>query len=411
MKIFAPYFRSFLTIFIVALAVIFFAQCIHPDKEQAPLTPTVSINQFAGSASCIQCHKSIYDTHLHTAHYLTTRIAEEKFINGSFNRDSNMFAYDTSHFVAMEKRDSGFYQVGYSNGIEKIARRMDIVIGSGTMGQSFLNWNKNFLFQLPVTYFSAAHQWSNSPGYPNKIIFNRPITSRCLECHTTFAKTLTDENATPEAFDRNQIIYGVDCEKCHGPAAEHVAYQTQHPTALKAKFIINPAHLTRQQNMDLCASCHGGRLTKTKPSFQFKAGDKLADFYEVDTTAPNTNSIDVHGNQYGLLRASKCYRMSDTMTCNTCHNTHENEKGKTTLFSQRCITCHTVEHGNFCTLKTASGINLKSNCIDCHMPLSPSRAIAVFLTGKAEPTAALIRSHYISIYPEETKRVLNYIKK
>jgi hypothetical protein len=359
----------------------------------------------------MSCHKNIYDRHVHTAHYLTTRIADEHFIKGSFDKDSSLFVYDTTHFVSMQKRDSSFYQVGYINGIEKIARRMDIVIGSGTMGQSFLNWNKNFLYQLPITYFSAAHQWSNSPGYPNKIIFNRPVTSRCLECHTTFAKTITVENIEPEAFDRNQIIYGVDCEKCHGPAAEHVAYQSQNPTALKAKFIINPAHLSRQQNMDLCASCHGGRLTKTKPSFQFRAGDKLADFYKVDTATPNTSAIDVHGNQYGLLRASKCYRMSDTMTCNTCHNTHENEKGKTALYSQRCMTCHTVEHGNFCTIKNASGINLKSNCIDCHMPLKNSKAIAVFLPGAAAPTAALIRSHFITIYPEETKHVLEFIKK
>jgi len=44
------------------------------------------------------------------------------------------------------------------------------------------------------------------------------------------------------------------------------------------------------------------------------------------------------------------------------------------------------------------------------MPLNPSRAIAVFLPGKSEPTAALIRTHYISIYPEETKKVLAFMK-
>jgi hypothetical protein len=279
------------------------------------------------------------------------------------------------------------------------------------MGQSFLTWKNHFLYQLPVTYFSAANEWSNSPGYPNKIIFNRPVTSRCLECHTSFAKIISAENVEHEEFDPNQMMYGVDCEKCHGPAAEHVLFQTQNPTSLKAKNIINPSQLSRQQNMDLCASCHGGRLQKTKPSFEFAVGDKLTDFFNVDTFAPNTNNIDVHGNQYGLLRASKCYKISNTMTCNTCHNTHENEKGKTTLYSQRCITCRTIEHNNFCTVKVAPGMDIKSNCIDCHMPLKPSKAIAVFLPGKSAPTAALIRSHYITIYPEETKKLLDFLKK
>ena len=56
---------------------------------------------------------------------------------------------------------------------------------------------------------------------------------------------------------------GVDCEKCHGPAARHVEFQTQNPKETIAKFIINPAGFSRQQSLDMCALCHGGRLQKT----------------------------------------------------------------------------------------------------------------------------------------------------
>ena len=93
----------------------------------------------------------------------------------------------------MEKRADGFYQVGYIDGVEKKSQRFDMVIGSGTKGQSFASWNNNHLVQLPITYFTSAGQWSNSPGYPDKIAFNRPITSRCLECHATFAEKISAE--------------------------------------------------------------------------------------------------------------------------------------------------------------------------------------------------------------------------
>ncbi len=369
----------------------------------------VHAEQFAGAAACAGCHRDIYNTHIHTAHYRSSQPASDSSIKGSFAQGKNIFSFKPGVWVAMEKRDSGFYQVGYVNGTEQLARRFDMVVGSGAKGQTSLYWHLDHLYQLPITYFTAAAEWSNSPGYPQKPVFNRPITSRCLECHTTYANTLSAEGATVESFDKNSILYGIDCEKCHGPGAEHVLYQQQHPAATKGKFIVNPAALSRQQQLDACALCHGGKLQKTRPSFEFVAGDKLADFFAVNTEPADPGNIDLHGNQYGLLQASKCFKNSETLTCNTCHNTHENERGKPALFSARCQSCHApaAAHGNgkICKLTDSLGpAVMAANCIDCHMPAKPSRAIAVFLPGASSPTAAYIRSHFISIYPEETKK-------
>lgn len=404
-------YHSLIIVSLIVSCIFLISQCINKDSNTSEIITNVNGEQFAGSEVCANCHKNIYDTHINTAHYLTSRPALAKYIKGSFEPGKNVYAYNYSVTVAMEKRDSGFYQVEYFRDTEKKAKRFDIVIGSGTMGQSYLNWRDNHLFQLPITYFSAANAWSNSPGFPDKVLFNRVITSRCLECHTTFVKTISAPDKEPEAFAKNKILYGVDCEKCHGPAAKHVEFQTQNPKQTIAKYIINPAKFSRQQNLDLCALCHGGRLQKLKPSFEFTAGNHLSDYFVVDTAAPNPQNIDVHGNQYGLLRASKCFKMSKTLTCNTCHNTHENEKGNIALFSQRCITCHNNEHKNFGNLNKKQLSAITANCIDCHMPLKASRAIAVQLKGDNFPIAALIRSHFISIYADETKKLIADFKK
>jgi hypothetical protein len=204
-------------------------------------------------------------------------------------------------------------------------------------------------------------------------------------------------------------LYGVDCEKCHGPAAKHVEFQSQNPTDTLGKHVINPARLSRQQNLDLCALCHGGRLRKTKPSFTFEAGDKLSDYFLIDTAGSTGADIDVHGNQYGLLAKSKCFKMSE-MTCSSCHSPHENEKGKIAILSQRCLNCHSSEHKTTCKMNTIIGSSINQNCIDCHMPKQTSRSITVLLQGAELPTAALMRTHLIKIYPDETKKFLDSMK-
>lgn len=413
--------RSTVVVIFISACLFIFTQCINEEEgrqqekpgdsshQNITLATIPSYNEFAGSKKCMGCHKDIYEAHLNTAHYQTSQQASERNIDGSFKKGNNTFSYNPNLLVAMEKRDSGLFQVVYFKGEEKVALPFDMVIGSGTKGQSFAYWKNNWLYQLPITYFTAAAQWSNSPGFPMKVMMDRPITSRCLECHATYVDKISAPESNQDVFDRNRIIYGVDCEKCHGPAARHIEFQTQNSKDTSGKFIINPAKLTRQQNLDLCALCHGGNIQKTQPPFSFIAGNVLSDHFQIDSVSDASaaaGNFDVHGNQYGLLRASKCFRLSETLTCNSCHGAHANEKGNTVLFSQRCMNCHSKEHNNFCKMNPALVPGLEKNCIDCHMPEQPSRSIALFLPGKDVPVASMIRSHFISIYKQETQKFL-----
>jgi nitrate/TMAO reductase-like tetraheme cytochrome c subunit len=390
----------------------FFTKCINNKKDTTEKTELKSYASFAGSATCANCHKNIYDTHLNTAHFRTSALANDTNIIGSFEKGKNAFVYNEREKMVMEKRVDGFYQFAYVDNVEKKSQRFDMVIGSGTKGQSYATWTGSNLSQLPITYFTSAQQWSNSPGYPNRIALNRPITSRCLECHATFAEKLAVQESKSETFDKNKMILGVDCESCHGPAAKHVEFQTKNPTITTSKFIINPASFNRQQSLDMCAVCHGGRMQKTKQSFSFTAGDNLADYFAIDNKSADANSIDVHGNQYGMLKASKCFLKSGTMTCITCHNPHENEKGNVALFSQKCINCHNDTHkeNGSCKMTAKLGPTINKDCITCHMPEQPSMAIAVMLQGKDVPTPALMHTHLIKVYSDETKAILDLIK-
>ena len=380
-----------------------------PERKQEIEIKKTYYSDYAGSEKCGSCHKAEFNSFAHTSHFHSTMPANEQTIKGSFKKGKNIFTYNPQLYMAMEKRDSGLFQVVYYRGEEKIALPFDLTIGSGTKGQSFMYWHGNRLFQLPMTYFTIAGQWANSPGFPVKVQYERPITSRCLECHSTFANVTSPWPQEPETFDRNKIIYGVGCEKCHGPGAMHIAFHEQHPDIKQAMYIQNPAHFSRQQSLDLCALCHGGRKQKTQPSFSFIAGDTLNHFFTTDPSAPpsdNPAMVDVHGNQVGLLMSSKCFIRSNTMTCTTCHDAHSSERGNNQVFTTRCQNCHQQQHKPIPGAESITAAAIKTNCINCHMPEFPSRSITLYTSGMEAPKAALFRTHLISVYPEVTKKML-----
>lgn len=389
-----------------------FTQCVNDqnnkatNKDSTATEPhgTIEFNQFAGIETCAKCHPAETKTYVHTAHFLSSQQASFNSIKGSFKKGQNSFRYDVDKIVSLEKQQDSFYQVYYHNGKEVVKRRFDIVVGSGTKGQTYLSWIDDHLIELPVSYFTQVHQWANSPGYPlSPIIFNRPVTARCLECHSTFAQTINYNPDVPPVFDSTKMMLTISCERCHGPAAKHAEYHSTHTGDTVAKFIVNPSKLSRQLTLDVCAVCHSGRLDEKKPPFQFVAGDSLSAYFGATDIARKTGVMDVHGNQLGILSASKCFRLSKTMTCITCHDPHTNERGNTAVFSQRCMSCHTDQHK---PVEGLSNTMLVANCIDCHMPLQESTSISFFLQGKEQPVNAMMRTHFIKVYTEETKKFI-----
>jgi hypothetical protein len=369
---------------------------IHPAGEE-----------FAGSETCAQCHQSISDSFRHTPHYLTSQPGGRETVKGSLDSGENVLVLSERLKVFMEESGGKIVQRASVAGEVIDTKPIDITIGSGRQGQTYLYWKGDSLFQLPASYHAATQSWSNSPGYPtDQVIFDRSITSRCLECHTTYFKVRRSFGAV-ETFDRSKALLSVDCERCHGPAARHVKYHRSNPDEDDPKYIINTGHLTRKQSIDNCALCHSGIRTNLMPSFTYVAGNDLDRFF---IPMPPSDSGDVHGNQVGLLTSSKCFKMSD-MTCSSCHNVHVKETRKLGLFSQRCMSCHEERSDKFCKQQPTPNLILKDNCIDCHMPSLPSSKVFLQSSASSRPTPFFVRTHYISTYANQVKIFLEKIER
>ena len=374
-----------------------------PDEEYRELKvelPThYSGKKFAGSQSCIPCHNDIYKSHISTAHYKTSAPASSENILGSFHGKENHINLAGSLF-RMTQDDEGSYQTSetYHGKVLKKSK-IDIIIGSGVKGQSYLTFKGDSLYQLQASYFTLTNNWINSPGFPN-YSFERPVKDNCIKCHVTFARN-EEFSGNANVYDRNSFIYGVDCERCHGPSQEHVNYRTGITNSLNSDPIVRSESLSRKQQMDACAQCHAGlRNNQIKENpFSYIIGDNLEEYsknYNSNKANPN---LDVHGNQYGLLISSQCFKESQDMTCITCHNPHKNQRGTTQYFNDKCISCHNQAEDLHIVDNTSKQLDY-SNCIECHMPQSPSNIMKVKSTKDGAENAVNVRSHLIAVYVE-----------
>jgi hypothetical protein len=367
--------------------------------------------RYAGSDACAGCHKNIHANYEHTEHAHTSWPVKD--FPADIRKPSDTFYFSENNKVIIEKRDSGIFQVAYEGDVATIAKRFDIGFGSGEKAYTFGYWEGKNLNELPLSYFTTIHQWANSPGFPQrKAYFERPIIRRCFECHSSFVAPdlkQTESFSNVRKLDPATVIYGIDCERCHGPAAEHVSFHQQNPSVKESHNMVSWKTLSREQRLDACGVCHSGNdLTTQFTTFAFKPGDTLSNFYYPEFGPPAANP-DVHGKQVQLLSASQCFIKSKALECSSCHNSHDGKEKNMTVYAQQCINCHqNAKHPAALTASLGNAITDK--CIDCHMPNEASKIIGFREKGKDEISHYFLRTHRIAIYPEEVKKILNELK-
>ena len=350
-----------------------------------------------GDSTCLSCHrdKASFEG---TAHRLTMQHPSRATVAGHFGPGQNVLRTPNPNlYFHMNADSAGFTQTAVlKNGRDSTTRTERFALVSGVRkGQSYLYWAGNQLYQLPVSYWASLGKWINSPGYiDGSMNFDRGISPRCFECHSTWIQQVMDPGAS-NRYDTTGAILGITCERCHAAGQEHVARERSVLHAIKGPAIVNPARLSRQRQMDACAQCHGGLGQSIAPTFSYVAGKPLERYLELPPVPANA-VLDVHGNQVSALMRSRCYQASQ-MTCITCHDVHQTQRDPKEL-SGRCLACHQEQS---CKLFPREGHALKGRCVDCHMPLQESNLIVSGLEGKEEK--ALVRTHWIRVWPDSVR--------
>lgn len=395
--------RLVLLLFLLSAIVIIIVQCTQIEHKD------LRGETYAGSATCVKCHGDISASYAHNAHFKTSRIVEGdssakgKSLLDQFNLPESEFIFNAGTRVGIEKRNGGLYQVAYINGKEVKAERTDVVFGSGQRAYTFGFWYGEQMMQMPLNFLTQQHQWVNSPGFPeDQVYFGRPIISRCLECHSSYIEKKpapADQLNAEELFIKGSMIAGIDCERCHGPAADHVEFHLDNPEEKRPSHMVKYKELPLSRRIDMCGVCHSGiQMQSVGSRFKFEPGDSLSTLPRFDTY--NGGEPDVHGNQMQLLKASPCYIVGKA-ECVTCHDVHDTKAQSLLLYSNKCMSCHQSDAHP--AVKGQDKAVLAKNCIDCHMPEMTSAAIGFQKNNSKDKFPYMVRTHRIAIYEDVIK--------
>ena len=231
------------------------------SRPQVATTPSDA--GYVDSAVCANCHQDVVETYRKTGMGRSFSTPSAQNVAQDFAHASSLVHQPSRMRYSMSQRNGEFFvqrsQTGFDGKETNVMEeRIDYVIGSGNHSHSFLHRAPDGqLIELPVSWYSeGSGYWAMSPGYESKdqSDFRRAIKPECMFCHNGY--TMGDAGLERSIFPQ-KLPLGIDCQRCHGPGGTHVQAATSHAAiGVVRSSIVNPGHLSRERQMEVCMQCH-----------------------------------------------------------------------------------------------------------------------------------------------------------
>lgn len=336
----------------------------------SPLPPSALVaagqeSAYVGSEACKGCHAEIFRAHARSTHASTLHrvegVARAAFQTPQRLRDPSRGV--TYGFRTQDGKP--LFTARHPSIPEALELAPDYVFGSGKIGMTYLVRRGDRFLEARASYYPSARRWAWTPGqrqmgeHPLGRPLDPAVATRCFLCHTT---VLVQQEGR---LDLERSRFNVRCERCHGPARDHVAAETRH-----AGTAAIPGHraASAETIMRLCGECHSA--PSPVPENLLERIPNAPRF-----AAPN-------------LAASRCFRESGgRLSCLTCHDPHAPTSHDLAAYDRKCAACHAAAHPDRpCPTGKTTG------CVSCHMPLKTVPF----------PIDRKFRTHLIKIYRDGT---------
>ena len=225
---------------VAGVAAVFSRPALPSESSIADRPIQVSEDGYVSSQTCKACHPNQYNTWHSSYHRTMTQVAAPETaaadfdgvtVDGVHGRPMRLNRRDGQLWAEFDDPDSSVRLEERS----RIERQVVMITGSHHQQVYWYATGRNRLLgQLPGAYLIRERQW-----IPRRAAVLHPPTdppfsetghwnSTCIACHATFGKPQFDTPFGSQRVD-TQVVqttaaeFGIACEACHGPAAEHVA--------------------------------------------------------------------------------------------------------------------------------------------------------------------------------------------
>jgi tetratricopeptide (TPR) repeat protein len=285
------------------------------------------------------------------------------------------------HYRAEVQNDEGYV---IERGPQR-ERKLDIVhvLGGKNVYYFLTPGDRGRLQTLPIAYDVRRQEWfdtarSGMRHFPasgeeeplhwtdREYTFN----TSCYSCHVS--QLSTNYDLKTDSYSTVWAEPGINCETCHGPAAEHArvcseAASGKPPEDLKITTVTQSRGYSSHRVDATCAPCHAQMVPLTT---SFTPGERFFDHYDLVTLEDpdfHPDGRDLGENYtYTLWRMSPCAK-TGRLDCVHCHTS----SGRFRFLddpNRSCLPCHEERVKNVVAHAHHPAESTGSRCIGCHMP-------------------------------------------
>jgi hypothetical protein len=267
----------------------------------------VPTGDYVGSAACQICHPHNHATWHDSYHRTMTQVANEESVIGNFDNvrlagkdlDVRLFREGGKFLVEMIRHNPEFTRV------------FPVVMTTGShTRQAYWMAHANDshpMMILPYMFMRTEQKWiPRHSGYitpeclqelPELAVFENNLDKwryGCIRCHATRGRSepIGDGTSAPNGrgSETQAVEFGISCEACHGPGAEHVRVNRnplhryrQRLAGQADSSIVNPARLPHDRASEVCGQCHAVVTARSdeamqqwlRHGFSYRPGDDL----------------------------------------------------------------------------------------------------------------------------------------
>ena len=324
------------------------------------LIPSLAMAQarYVGSGKCISCHKSIYAMWKDTLHNKSQQILSRT--NDTLVTDwkgtiklrvANIpevtikleegpgFVNQATLVDAKDPSKEVTYTVVRTQGGWGWKQRYQVTIGNNHYILPF-QWNQ--ATSRWVVY--NLQNWYNEDGSLKQPGVEKSFEMSCAGCHNTGLEL----KKVVRGYESKYSELNIGCEKCHGPASDHVA-----SPKTKGK-IVHPRKLPYERSLEVCGQCHSRGVSVPNGTFEFpwndkdnkpyKIGEPLSNYYQFKPGLwgdAQAHSKSHHQQWLDFQRSDHFYAR---VLCFDCHNPHggpsRSQLTKADHNNTLCLSCH-----------------------------------------------------------------------